>query len=191
MANLKNIPLETERLFLRLPEMGDASDMQRYAGDFDVASMTLSIPHPYDYDMAVEWIQSIHERSEDATQFTYAIIRREDNQLIGACGFDLNGEHRKAEIGYWIGQPYRGNGYATESARRLIQFCFEDLNLNRVEACYFAINPASRRVMEKAGMTYEGTLRQSIIREIPSVDYRACHDLGYCAILRSEWDATQ
>lgn len=191
MPNLKNTALETERLVLRLPEMRDASDIQQYAGDFEVASKTLNIPHPYDYDMAEQWIQSIHERPDDAPQFTYAIIRREDNQLMGACGFSLTEQHLKAEIGYWIGRPYRGKGYATEATKSLIRFCFDDLNLNRVQASYFTDNPTSKRVMEKSGMRYEGTLRQAIIREIPSVDYRECHDLGYCAILRSEWDANQ
>ena len=90
---------------------------------------------------------------------------------------------------FWIGTPYWGNGYATEAAKALIDYCFRDLNLNRVAASYFGSNLASRRVMEKAGMTYEGILRQAIIREIPALNHRVVHDLGYCSILRDEWQA--
>lgn len=141
--------------------------------------------------MAKEWVQSVHERADEPLDFSYMIVRKSDNQVIGGCGFHVTPEHEKAEIGYWLGVPYWGNGYATEAARRLVQFCFEDLGLNRVQADYFVNNGASRRVMEKVGMTFEGISRQAFIREIPTKNYRVYHDDGTCAILRSEWEATK
>lgn len=188
MANKQNISLETERLLLRFPQLKDASDIQRLAGAWEVAETTSTIPHPYEDGMAEAWIQSIHERPEDDSQFTYAMIRQGDNQLVGVCGFHLNQHHKKAEIGYWVGKPYWGNGYATETTQRIIEFCFVELKLNRVQASYYTSNGASRRVMEKAGMSYEGTLRQAMLRDIPSKNHHVYHDIGYCAILRSDWE---
>ena len=78
-----------------------------------------------------------------------------------------------------------GLGYMSEAARRVIQFGFEELGLNRIYAGYFTRNPTSRRVMEKAGMTYEGTYRQNVLKWGEFVD------VGACAILRSEYDAQQ
>jgi RimJ/RimL family protein N-acetyltransferase len=89
----------------------------------------------------------------------------------------------RAEIGYWIGLPYWGQGYTSEAARHMVDYGFAERGLNKVYATYFVLNPASRRVMEKAGMTYEGTLRQHVQRD------GVFYDLGYCGILRSEWEA--
>jgi RimJ/RimL family protein N-acetyltransferase len=191
MPNLKNTPLETENLILRLPEPSDAHPLQRAIDDWDIAVTTGGIPFPYDLEMAEGWIQGVLDRPEDAEQVTYMMIRRVDKQLIGGCGMSLNLRHESADIGYWVAKANWGNGYATEAARRLIQLGFEELGLNRVQAAFYATNIASRRVMEKAGMTFEGIHRQAIIREIASRNHRVYHDLGYCAILRSEWDAKQ
>lgn len=192
MANkLNTTSLGTERLQLRLPEMTDAIMLQRLINDWEIAVTTATIPHPYDLSMAEAMILRVQERPEDVPQFNYMMIQRVDNQLVGGCGFSLNLQHESAEIGYWVGKPYWGNGYATEATRRLIEFCFSELQLNRVQASYFVGNRASRRVMEKAGMRYEGTLRQAMIRDIPAKNHRVYHDVGYCAILRSDWEANR
>jgi ribosomal-protein-alanine N-acetyltransferase len=72
----------------------------------------------------------------------------------------------------------------SEAARRIVQFGFEELNLTRIQATYLTENTASRRVMEKIGMTYEGTLRSYVQK------WEKDRDLGMCAILRSEWEAS-
>lgn len=179
--------LKTERLLLRLPEITDADIVAKLAGDRAIAEGTSTMPHPYEPAMAVEWIQGVLHRSDDDPTHTFAIVRRDDNQFIGMIGFTVDAIHAKTEIGYWIGKPYWGNGYTAEAAQRLVDYCFETLELNRVEARYFASNSQSRRVMDKIGMTYEGTERQAIIREIPALNYRQVHDLGVCAILREDW----
>lgn len=192
MANkLNTTSLDTERLQLRLPEMTDAIMLQRLINDWEIAVTTATIPHPYDLSMAEAMILRVQERPEDVPQFNYMMIQCVDNQLVGGCGFSLNLQHESAEIGYWVGKPYWGNGYATEATRRLIEFCFSELQLNRVQASYFVGNRASRRVMEKAGMRYEATLRQAMIRDIPAKNHRVYHDVGYCAILRSDWDVNR
>ncbi len=82
--------------------------------------------------------------------------------LIGAVGLRIDDEDQRAELGYWIGKPYWGQGYCTEAAGAVIRFGFEQLGLNRIFAHHFARNPASGRVMQKLGMAHEGRLPQHV-----------------------------
>ncbi|MBI1256462.1 MAG: GNAT family N-acetyltransferase [Chloroflexi bacterium] len=174
--------LETERLILRPLVMTDAPTIRALAGEYQVARMTLNIPHPYPEGAAEAFIQARLDHPENG--YVFGIVRKVDQQLMGAIGIHPEPRFNRAEIGYWLGIPYWNQGSASEAARRVVAFGFAELKLNRIYASYFTHNPASRRVMEKAGMTYEGTLRQHIIRD------GAAYDLGYCGILRSEWEAS-
>ena len=89
----------------------------------------------------------------------------------------------RAELGYWIGKPYWGQGYCTEAARATLDFGFEQLGLNRIFAHHFARNPASGRVMQKIGMTREGRLRQHVKK------WDAFEDLELYGILKDHWAA--
>lgn len=81
---------------------------------------------------------------------------------MGVVSLGLAMAHHRAELGYWIGKPYWGQGYMTEAARAVIEFGFQQLSLNRIVAYAMTKNPASSRVMEKNGMTYEGTFPQHV-----------------------------
>jgi len=154
--------LETERLVLRPFALSDAPDVQRLAGERDIASTTLNVPHPYEVGTAELWIGT-HEESFEAGQLvTFAIVDRATNALLGAIGLTINVEHDRAEMGYWVGKPYWGNGYCTEAAAAVLRYAFDELGLNRVYACHLTRNPASGRVMQKIGMRYEGRLRQHV-----------------------------
>jgi ribosomal-protein-alanine N-acetyltransferase len=181
---MPNFPvLETERLILRRLELSDAPLVFEYMKDREIALNTLLIPYPYPDGAAEDWINGTQEAEEHGDDFTFAVTRKADGLFMGACGVHRIPEHQRAEIGYWLGKPHWGQGYMSEAARRVIQFGFEELGLNRIYAGYFTRNPASRRVMEKAGMTYEGTYRQNVLKWGDFVD------VGACAILRSEYDA--
>jgi RimJ/RimL family protein N-acetyltransferase len=93
---------------------------------------------------------------------TCAIVRRADNLLIGAIGLRLDQSHARAELGYWLGKPFWQRGYCTEAARAVVAYGFNVLGLHRIHAAYMQRNPASGRVMQKIGMTYEGCMRQHI-----------------------------
>ena len=95
---------------------------------------------------------------------TYALVLREGGALVGAMGLAITPEHRRAELGYWVGVAHWNRGYATEAARALLAYAFGPLALHRVEAHHFARNPASGRVMQKAGMRHEGTHRGAVLR---------------------------
>ncbi|MEO8392776.1 MAG: GNAT family N-acetyltransferase [Chloroflexota bacterium] len=172
--------LESERLILRPLALSDATTIRELAGDYEVAKTTLVIPHPYPEGAAETYIQSL---IDDPEQHVFAIVRRSDQQLMGSIGIHPEPRFKRAMLGYWIGVPYWNQGYMSEAARRLIDYGFEALVLNRIYAYYLSQNIASRRVMEKAGMVYEATFRQHVER------FGNFYDVGYCGILRSDWAA--
>ena len=154
------LTLQTERLILRSLTLEDAQDVQRFAGDRDIALMVLRIPHPYEDDMAEEWICACADAYKKDEAINFAITLRTDRNLIGTIGLELEQENERAELGYWIGKPYWNLGYATEAARAVVAYSFEVLKLNRIYAYHFTRNPASGRVLKKIGMHYEGCRRQ-------------------------------
>ncbi len=153
-------PLLTERLVLRSLTLEDATDVQHLVGDRDIALMTVAIPHPYEDGMAEEWIRASSERFEKDEALNFAITLSADKNLIGVIGLELEQEHQRGELGYWIGKPYWNLGYATEAAKAVVAYSFQVLKLNRIYAFHFTRNPASGRVLEKIGMRYEGCRRQ-------------------------------
>jgi RimJ/RimL family protein N-acetyltransferase len=154
--------LRTERLVLRGFTPTDAPRVRELAGERDIASTTLRVPHPYEDGMAEAWIATHPRLLEEGTSLSLAILLAETDEFLGAVGLEINAENERAELGYWIGKPYWGNGYCTEAAWAVMRHAFEELRLNRIVAHHFARNPASGRVMEKLGMKREGCLRRHI-----------------------------
>jgi RimJ/RimL family protein N-acetyltransferase len=175
--------IKTNRLLLRPFQLSDANDVQRLAGDFEIADTTLFIPHPYENGVAEQWIRTHEEKFKQGQEFIFAITLRSTAELIGSIGLVINKKHEKAELGYWIGKPYWNKGYATEAAGVMLKFGFEDLELGRIHAHYFARNPASGKVMEKLGMQHEGTLRNDIKK------WGKFEDIKMYGILRSEYQS--
>ena len=157
----QNQNIETARLILRPFNLGDAPDVQRLAGNRAVADTTLNIPYPYEDGMAEAWIGTHEEHFEDGKGIIFAVTLKDSGQLVGSVGI-TNKEHDRGEMGYWIGQPYWNQGYATEAAQAIITHGFEELTLNKISATHLERNPASGRVMEKAGMSYEGCSPQHV-----------------------------
>jgi ribosomal-protein-alanine N-acetyltransferase len=151
--------LRTERLVLRGFTLADAPDIKRLINTREVALNTLRIPHPYPDGEAERWI-STHEEGREKGDHVFAVTLRASKEFIGTVGLHLKPDHDMAEIGYWIGVPYWGHGYATEAAGAVLSFGFETLSLNRIYAMHFTRNAASGRVLQKLGMRHEGTLRQ-------------------------------
>lgn len=171
--------LRTERLVLRPFSPADAPTVQRLAGDREVASTTLTIPHPYEDGMAEAWIEGRAIDWAEKKALTLAVTTEADG-LVGAIGLHLKLEHLRAELGYWIGVPFWNRGYATEAAEAVIKFGFDELGLNRIEAHHFSRNPASGRVMEKLGMTLEGVRREHVLKD------DELEDLALYAVLSSD-----
>ena len=88
---------------------------------------------------------------------TWAVALREKGTLVGSITLHLHPLHDNAELGYWIGKPYWGCGYATEAAEEAVRYGFEELGLHRIHSSHFGSNHASGKVMRKVGMSREGT----------------------------------
>lgn len=160
-GGIRQPTLETERLVLRGFRMSDVDAVQALANDVDIARNTLNIPHPYGHDEVAEWIRSHPGQLEKRQAVTYAVTAAVEG-VVGAVGLVLEPEHERAELGYWIGRPYWGRGYATEAARSVVAWGFRALSLHRIHASHFPRNPASGQVLRKLGMRHEGTLRQHV-----------------------------
>lgn len=148
--------LETARLVLRPFQLSDAADVQRLAGAREVAAGTLTIPHPYPDGAAAAWIAK-HVEAKDPT---FAITVRDTGELVGCIGLMVARDDDRAEVGYWIGVPFWGRGYASEALEAILRYGFGELALNRIYAAHFSTNPASGKVMQNAGMQHEGHMRQ-------------------------------
>ena len=85
---------------------------------------------------------------------------REGAELVGGVTLAITPEDARAHLTYWIGVPYWGKGFATEAAREIVRYAFEELGLHRLYAAHFGSNPASGKVMRKIGMSYEGTFQE-------------------------------
>jgi RimJ/RimL family protein N-acetyltransferase len=178
--------LLTARLRLRVPRREDGPAIAALANDRRIAENTARIPHPYTLADAEGFLRYLEEsETETAFAITLAEDTLADETLIGICGLMIK-PRKTPEIGYWLGVPYWGHGYATEAARAVIDHAFEDLGLERLEAGARVSNPASRRVLEKCGFQWSGVtlLRIHAIASSAPVD-RFRLDRGLWASLKS------
>ncbi|MGI8475219.1 MAG: GNAT family N-acetyltransferase [Thermomicrobiales bacterium] len=148
--------LTTARLTLR--PFADADAVQALLSSPEIAATTLLIPHPYSDGAASAWISTHGDAAERGAALHWAIARADDQTLLGAVTLRITPDHRRGEIGYWLGVPFWNRGYATEAARRVIGHASAALGLIRVEGTCLPANPASARVMKNAGMKQEGAL---------------------------------
>jgi [ribosomal protein S5]-alanine N-acetyltransferase len=178
---LRDLPtLETERLILRKMTFEDAEAIFAYASDPEVSRYTLWETHRSIEDSKAFLELEVSKR-ESGGEPDWGILYKGDHRLVGTCGIiSWEPHHARAEIGYALSREYWSRGLMPEAARAMIRFGFERMSLNRIEARCIAENVASARVMEKAEMTHEGTLRQ---RELIKGAYR---DIEVYAILREE-----
>lgn len=152
--------LETERLRLRPFTTGDADEVTRLADNEELSRYIPAIPYPYPKYAAAEWISTHQEKFDFGQEIIFAVTDKTDQVIVGAIGLALTPEHKRAEVGYWIGRQYWGRHYATEAGRAVIKYAFKTLGLESVIAHHLAPNTASGRVMQKLGMTYEGCRRR-------------------------------
>ena len=136
-------------IVLRAMETADAARVQLLAGERTVAEMTALIPHPYPDGAAEEWIAMQGRDWTLGKEYTYAV--EADSFLVGAVSLRPAPAERE-NLGYWIGRPYWGRGYATAAARAVIALAFSLLDVDKLTASHLARNAASGRVMEKCGM---------------------------------------
>ncbi len=146
----------------------DEDTVVKYANNRRVwINMRDVFPHPYEKKDAREWIQSATHQIPE-THFAIASAR----EAIGGIGLRLQEDvhRRSAEVGYWLGEPFWGRGIATTALSALTEFAFGHFDLVRIYATTFEWNPASARVLEKAGYQYEGRLRKNVTKDGNTID---------------------
>ena len=174
--------LETERLLLRKMRLDDAEAMFVYASDPEVTRYVLFETHRSVED-SKSFLRQALEGYERGDFGGWGVVLKDSGAFVGTCGMDAGyaPEHARAELGYVLSREHWGRGLMPEAVRAVIRFGFGRMGLNRVQARCIAENVASARVMEKAGMAYEGTLRES---EFIKGAYR---DMKLYSILRREY----
>jgi len=158
----KDVNLETKRLVIRSPRASDIPRIVKFANNSKVADMTLNIPFPYEEKDAIFWINNANQGLKDESQFTCAICQKPTNEFIGGIGLGVNRRFNRAELGFWIAEPFWNNGFATEAVGEIIKFGFEEIELNKILATHLPNNPASAKVMAKNGMVREGELKEHV-----------------------------
>jgi len=165
MYNVDTQSIVTERLCLRPFLISDAECVSKLCNNFNVYKSTLSLPFPYPIESALNWIATHKEDFENDNRYEFAITDKDTAVLFGAIGLSNNKKHKNGEVGYWIGEEYWGKGYATEALRAVIDFAFSKKEYHKVHSRHFESNPASGRVMQKAGMEYEGKQEEHLYKE--------------------------
>jgi RimJ/RimL family protein N-acetyltransferase len=156
--------LESERLFLRPPRPGDIQSMTVWLSDFAVARMTARVPHPYGEGDAEAFVAAL-------SPHRFVIEHKKGGIFLGMVGLNADDDW---ELGYWLGKPFWGQGYASEAARRLAQFAFDVLGVECLHAGWFYDNPASGHVLAKLGARHNGSqMRDCRARGMKVL----CHDM--------------
>jgi 8-oxo-dGTP diphosphatase len=174
-------PIDTAHLRLRRLQPEDADEVTRLLDDWEVVRNTSNIPFPYERKLAGEFITKVTSESAGGRALVFAVEERSTARLLGCVGATIH--QGAAEIGYWLGRPYWGNGFATEALRRCLRLLFRNFSIDLAWASVMPDNKASRRVLDKAGFTFDQ--RRKV--DLPARGYAA--DLDVLTLRRSEWDA--
>jgi RimJ/RimL family protein N-acetyltransferase len=157
MCAIEVVPaIGTERLVLRRPELADAAVLAELANDLGVSGMLSTMPYPYRLADAEAFLGKA-SRCDFRDQASFAITHRQFG-LIGGLGFDLKDGRR--EVGYWLGRPFWGRGYAGEALDAALRWFRQDWRRKVVWACHFTDNRASAGVLNKAGFLYTGEVER-------------------------------
>lgn len=183
LTHISTQAIETERLILRRFEYSDSTSMLRnWIADEKIQSL-YSEPTYETEEAVTELLTKYITSYEKEDYYRWAIIDKEANECIGQIAYFLvDSKNHFAEIEYCIGSAFQCRGYATEATKAVIKYGFEKMNLHKVQICTKTINIPSKRVIEKCGFTYEGTLRDYF--------YMNGEYVGrlYFSILRSEYE---
>jgi RimJ/RimL family protein N-acetyltransferase len=167
---------------LRKLTLSDINSLSKNINDAEIARWTIRIPYPYKRSDAEKFINRSLDNFRKKTAYDLAITEKDGNDVIGGIGLsNLDWEDKKAELGYWRGRHYWGQGFTTEAVSLFTNYAFNVLKLHRIYACTFDKNIASQRVLEKCGFQLEGTLREAMFKR------NRYHDEKIYGLLKHEW----
>ena len=160
------LPIRTRRLELASPRLDQVEALVALLREPSIARWTLHIPYPYTATDARKDILRSRAWRRRGGDLPLQVNRRVDGELIGGVGlYHLDERHASAEVGYWVGRPYRRHGYAEEATRSLVNVAFRRLGLHRVEAAVFPGNSGSVRLLRRCGFRYEGRVRDEVRKD--------------------------
>lgn len=173
----------TQRLLLRELVEADWGAVHQYASDPEVVRYLPWGPNTEAETRAFVRRRIASQQEDPRRQYEFAVVLKAEGLFIGTCGLHLSGpEDPEAWVGYALSRRFWGQGYATEAARALLAFGFDELGLHRIFATRDPANVASARVLEKIGMRREGLLQQHLWGK------GRWHDRLLYAILDCEWE---
>jgi len=174
-------PIRGAKITLRPIAKVDAESIHKYARDPGISRYTF-LPHPYSRKDADDWVVTSNERNASGIDFNMGIELPSTGEIIGMISLNnIDVINRHAELGYWLGRPYWGNGYVSEAIELIVRHSFRRFKLNRIYARVMHPNTTSAHLLEKSGFTYEGTLRKNIKR-----NGRYLNELRY-GLLIEDW----
>ena len=173
--------LFTERLKLGQIKPQYISTIVAYANNKVISDHTLTFPYPYREENAIFWINFSNQSFSNQENYVFAIYKKDTDEFIGGIGLHLDKKHNKAELGYWIAEPFWNQGFATEAGKEILKFGFDTIQLNKIFATHFLFNPASGRTLQKIGMKMEADLKQHYFKNDQYEDVRQ-----YC-ILKQDY----
>ena len=166
LGGLRDPVVRTRRLDLVFPGRDRLPELASLIDDPRVARWTLHIRRPYRLRDAREFARRAARGRRSGSHLALLIVRRSDGRLVGGLSVHhLDADHARGEVGYWIGRPFRGQGYAREATTALVGLAFRTLRLHRLEARVFPGNEASARVLRAVGFRREGHVRESILKD--------------------------
>ncbi len=175
------LEFDEKRVSIRPLKFSDGPDIYENVKDKEIVTWTVSIPHPYPKDGALKFIRKARYNIKKKRSYAFSIVLKETGTVIGVVelmAFDW--KNKNAEIGYWLGRKYWGEGLMTETVRLILKFGFGNLGLHRIYAKLFEDNTGSVRILEKSGFKLEGRMREERYR------YGKWHDVLRYGILESE-----
>ena len=173
---------ETPRLYIREYKTSDINDYLRVVRQQEVYATTYGIPKDYPKSRAKKWFKFIKNNIKTMQSFEFGMFLKENDQYIGNVGLiNVSMEHNHADISYFIDTGLKNQGFTTEAAVEMLSFGFEKLGFEKISGRCMSINYASRRIMAKIGMKFEGTLREDLLKD------GVYYDMDHLSILKNEY----
>ena len=152
--------LTTERFVLRKIRLSDVPALLKHVNNKSITDQIINFNYPYLEADAVARMHFVHEGFKNRERYVFLVAGKEDNALVGEIGIHLDMGNNRAEIGYWVAEPFWGKGIASEVTAAVLKFGFETLELNKIYATHYLDNPGSGKVLVNNGMILEAELKE-------------------------------